>query len=190
MSKESILKDLALSWFQNESLEILGPFDLNVQTDEELNRTTFKINLTQTPPLIYEMELDKEINEDTLNLITLNLINKNINLYLDTVEDRFIEVLCYLGLSVSSDKYSQACEIANFLNINSNTYFIQVFPQEETLNIRIKVATSAIGGVGNDDFYILITSVILSTYNYWSLFSILEKSNESADKIIAIFQNS
>ena len=73
MNEEINLKENALEWFQNHALDLLGPCELNVNEDEELDRTSFSITLSGTPPFILEDDGFKPCSKK---------IHENINLYL------------------------------------------------------------------------------------------------------------
>ena len=178
MNEEINLKENALEWFQNHALDLLGPCELNVNEDEELDRTSFSINLSGTPPFILEDDGFKPCSKK---------IHENINLYLDTIPDGFIEVLVYLRIEISSEKYASACVLSNYVNMQSNAAYTQIFDQGDKLIVRVKVASSASLGGASDDFYYLFLSALTQTYHFFELFNILGEVDKNPDEIINIF---
>ena len=178
MTNEFTLKESALEWFQNHALDALGPCELNVKTDEELEQTTFSIKLKGLPPLI---------SEDAESENFSNEIHENINIYLETIQESFIEVIIYLQIKISSEKYNYACELSNYVNSQSNASYVQVFEQDNELVIRFKVATSACMGAGIEDFYFLLLSALSPTYKFFELFLILSSSSNTPNEIINSF---
>jgi hypothetical protein len=180
MTEKLNLKNQAIFWLQNYALEVLGPCEVNVKDNEEAERSTISIILSGEPPVISE--------DSNYNFISSE-IHENISIYLDIIQNNFIEVLIYLHIDIASEKYNYACELANYINSQSNSSHVQIFDQDEDLIIRIKVSSSASLGADNEDFKNLILSNLCVCYYFYELFLILSESHNHPNDIIDIFNS-
>ena len=179
MERES-LKRVTLNWFQEHAADVLGPSEINVHTDENIGRTTFTVTLKSSPPVVEgyleSRSLDYEVHE-------------NIRIYLDVIEDGFLELLVYLELKVDSSSFLGACELANYVNSNSSTGFVQVFDERDGLIVRVKVASSASRTPSDEDFNHLFFSSFSVAYQAFDLFYLFSSTGLDPRSVIDLFES-
>lgn len=173
------LKKIALNWFENDASDVIGPCEITVNSEENLERTTFTIKLQDIPPVILE-----NLN----NLNSQEKIHEKIKFYIEIIQNSFIEIYTYINLEIKSQKYNNACVIANYINSQSNAAYVQIFDNKNYLVVRFKVASSSMSGAGSDVFYYLILTALTPTYHYFKLFQILYELNVDSDKAIQKFE--
>jgi hypothetical protein len=177
MERES-LKRITLNWFQAHAAAVLGPSEINVHTDENVGKTTFTVMLKRSPPVV---ERDLRTNSSEYE------VHENIRLYLDVIEEGFLEVLVYLELEVSSKHFPDACELANYLNARSSSGHVQVFDEEGGLIIRVKVASSTFTSPSDRDFHYLFASCLNTAYQAFELFYPLSSTDLDSEDLIDVF---
>lgn len=177
MERES-LKRVTLNWFQEHAADVLGPSEINVHTDENIGKTTFTVMLKSSPPVV---ERDLRANSSEYE------VHENIRLYLDVIDEGFLEVLVYLQLEVSSERFPGACEVANYVNARSSSGYVQVFDEEGGLVIRVKVASSAIASPSDRDFHYLFASCLTTAYQAFHLFYLFASTDLDSEELINVF---
>lgn len=178
--KNISLKRSALSWFQDYAADVLGPSEIDVHTDEKGGKTTFTVTLKSSPPVVEENLGAKSSSY---------VVHENIRLYLDVIEEGFLEVLVYLNLEVGINRFSDACELANYVNTESNTGYVQIFDEDGSLVIRVKVVSSAFATPSNQDFYYLFASALSVAYKTFDLFYLFSSSDLDPDSVIELLES-
>jgi len=179
MERES-LKHITLNWFQEHAAAVLGPSEITVHTDENFGKTTFTVILKSSPPVV---ERDLRTNSSEYE------VHENIRLYLDVIEEGFLEVLVYLELEVSSKRFPDACELANYVNARSSSGHVQIFDEEGGLIIRVKVASSAFTSPSARDFHYLFASCLQTAYQAFDLFYLFSSTELDPEKLINLFES-
>lgn len=179
MGRES-LKDITLNWFQEHAAAVLGPSEINVHTDENVGKTTFSVMLKSSPPVV---ERDLRTNSSEYE------VHENIRLYLDVIDEGFLEVLVYLELEVSSERFPDACEVANYVNARSSSGYVQVFDEEGGLIIRVKVASSALTSPSDRDFHYLFASCLQTAYQAFDLFYLFSSTDLDSEELTNLFES-
>lgn len=179
MERES-LKRVTLNWFKEHAAAVLGPSEINVHTDENIGKTTFTVMLKGSPPVV---ERDLRANSSEYE------VHENIRLFLDVFDEGFLEVLVYLELEVSSDRFSGACEVANYVNARSSLGYVQVFDEEDGLIIRVKVASSAFTSPSDRDFHYLFASCLTTAYQAFDLFYLFSSNDIDSEEVINVFES-
>jgi len=179
MERES-LKRITLNWFQGYAADVLGPSEIDVHTDENIGKTTFTVILKSTPPVVAR---DFRVNSSKYE------VHENIRLYLDVIDEGFLEVLVYLELEVSSERFQGACEVANYVNTRLSSGCVQVFDEEGDLIIRVKVASSAFTSPSERDFHYLFASCLTTAYQAFDVFYLFSSTDLNPEELINVFES-
>jgi hypothetical protein len=151
-----------------------------VHTEEINSKTTFKITLKSCPPVV----------EDGLEArSSQHQIHENLRLFLDVIEEGFLEVFVYLGLDVDRERFPGACELANYVNSGSNSGYVQVFDEVDGLIIRVKVASSAFTPPSDKDLYHLFASSLAIAYQAFDLFYLFSTSEPDPPAVINAYES-
>jgi hypothetical protein len=196
MNSKADLNESALAWLKDRAgLSLLGPFELQIDTNEEEVKTVFRIILSGTPVEFIDGENSILIspsinsNEAKAELSTID-DGRGLDLYFETIDQYFLGAYSYLQIDIDGNLYAKACFLANYANTRSSLAFFQVYKNDDSeLIVKVKSFSSAFKGASDVDFYNVIYAVLKSSYQYWELFDLLNNINLSSDEIISIFEN-
>lgn len=191
------LKEKVLNWLTEKAgLDLLGPFQLEMETIDEEEKTIFKLMLSGTPEefinkgsQILISPTNNNNNEAKLSLKTID-DGKNLDLYFEAIDQYFIGAYSYLNIDLENDLYEKACILANYANTRSNLAFFQVLNNTNAnLKIKVKSFSTVYKGVSDQDLYNVLYAVLQSSYHYWYLFLFLTNSNLSVSDAISMFED-
>ena len=178
------LKEKVLNWLtETAGLDLLGPFQLDMETIDEEEKTIFKLMLSGTP--------EEFVNNGSQILISPTNNNNEAKLTLKTIDDgKNLDLYFEANIDLGNDLYEKACILANYANTRSNLAFFQVLNNtNDNLKIKVKSFSTVYKGVSDQDLYNVLYAVLQSSYHYWCLFLFLTNSNLSASDAISMFED-
>ena len=109
---------------------------------------------------------------------------RQVRVFFQTVEIGFIHCFCYPMVEIAASRYSDACQISNYLNCRTNFASVQVFPEDNSLVLRTKSSSSISQGGADEDFNNVAYAAALMAYENWHLFEALSSTDLSAETIL------
>ena len=185
-------------WIASGADGNFGVFTFTGEADEDAGKMSFTIEFDGTPS-IYTAggeRLEVSPSVDGVATVGLEMVddNRDVRVFVDTAEAGFAHCFVYALLGIPGSRFSDACEVANFVNSRSRTRmaFVQVSPGDETLVLRVESSARIVASdkgrdaaATKDALNEISYSALELTHHYWKFFEALASTRDPAGKIIA-----